>query len=701
MKRKKIVIIGITFLIILSLSIYYILNKEDKNTTLNLLEKQWIEKHKNTVIDIGVINDIPIFNYEGTGVFFDFLDNLEETIGLELNKVPFKYGDNSEVKYAFNVVDKISEDDILIYRDNYVIVTNEKHKYIDLNEIKGLVIGVLSSDLEQASIYLKNTSNNIFKPYDDVDTMFLEITKVQNSGETENETEETKEVNSIDAMLIPKTLYMDRILKREDLYIAYNVTEMSKSYVLTLGTEERLNNILSKFYDKWEKENFVDSFNKHFSDNYFTFKNINKKDVANFRSKRYIYGFVENPPYDIKIHDKLQGYNSAFLKEFAKLAEVEIVYEEFSNNNLMYESFNSNKIDLMLETNTNYKYKMDVYKTIPFYNNMLVVVSNMSNNLVVNSLNSLFDQELMVINNSEIANYLSQKQLKVKSYNNISELVKNIKKESIIVIDKEMYNYYASNKLNDHKVYYEEALPNDYGLVIRDIEENKIFATFLDFYLSFANNKDILNDSYYRLFNIDKKPIILKYLIVSLAVIIIGVSTYFITKTLRNEKDVKLKKIVSKEDKMKYIDQLTSLKNRAYLNDNIEVWDESEIYPQAVIVVDLNKIAYINDNYGHNEGDKVIKEAANILIQNQMENSDIIRTSGNEFLIYLVGYDEKAIVSYVRKLKKELKNISHNFGAAIGYSMIVDAIKTIDDAINEATLEMRDDKEAQEQEERK
>src|SRR5690606_12450686 len=117
---------------------------------------------------------------------------------------------------------------------NYVIVNNEKHKYLDVNEIKGLVIGVLSSDLEQASIYLKNTSNNIFKPYDDVDTMFLEITKVQNSGETENETEETKEVNSIDAMLIPKTLYMDRILKREDLYIAYNVTEMSKSYVLTL-----------------------------------------------------------------------------------------------------------------------------------------------------------------------------------------------------------------------------------------------------------------------------------------------------------------------------------------------------------------------------------------------------------------------------------------------------------------------------------
>jgi len=37
--------------------------------------------------------------------------------------------------------------------------------------------------------------------------------------------------------------------------------------------------------------------------------------------------------------------------------------------------------------------------------------------------------------------------------------------------------------------------------------------------------------------------------------------------------------------------------------------------------------------------------------------------------------------------------LPYGFGAAIGYSMIVDEIKTIDDAINEATLEMRTDKE--------
>ena len=138
---------------------------------------------------------------------------------------------------------------------------------------------------------------------------------------------------------------------------------------------------------------------------------------------------------------------------------------------------------------------------------------------------------------------------------------------------------------------------------------------------------------------------------------------------------------------------LTSLKNRTYLNDNIEKWDNSGVYPQTVVIIDLNNIAYINDNYGHAEGDKIIGEAANILINTQLPNTEIIRTNGNEFLIYMVGYDEKQVISYMKKLTKEFKTLTHGFGAALGYSMITDAIKTVDDAINEATTDMKENKE--------
>ena len=81
---------------------------------------------------------------------------------------------------------------------------------------------------------------------------------------------------------------------------------------------------------------------------------------------------------------------------------------------------------------------------------------------------------------------------------------------------------------------------------------------------------------------------------------------------------------------MRYTDNLTSLKNRNYLNENIPRWDSSEVYPQAIVIVDLNNVAYINDNFGYPEGDKVIVEASGILIKTQLSNSELIRTNGNE-----------------------------------------------------------------------
>ena len=111
------------------------------------------------------------------------------------------------------------------------------------------------------------------------------------------------------------------------------------------------------------------------------------------------------------------------------------------------------------------------------------------------------------------------------------------------------------------------------------------------------------------------------------------------------------------------------------------------------MVIDLNNVKTINDNHGHEEGDKVIKKAASILIVNQEANTDIIRTDGNEFLVYMVGYDENKVVDYMRKIYKELKNLPYGYGCSIGYSMIMDDVKTVDDAINEAMIDMRSKKE--------
>ena len=45
------------------------------------------------------------------------------------------------------------------------------------------------------------------------------------------------------------------------------------------------------------------------------------------------------------------------------------------------------------------------------------------------------------------------------------------------------------------------------------------------------------------------------------------------------------------------------MKALSSLNYNIKQWEENVIYPKSIVIIDLNNVKYINDNYGHEEGD--------------------------------------------------------------------------------------------------
>ena len=70
--------------------------------------------------------------------------------------------------------------------------------------------------------------------------------------------------------------------------------------------------------------------------------------------------------------------------------------------------------------------------------------------------------------------------------------------------------------------------------------------------------------------------------------------------------------------------------------------------------------------------------------------------------IYFKKYEKNKIFGFCtndesqrksKKLRSELSNLPYGYGASVGMSMIFDNIKTIDDAINEAMIDMQSDKE--------
>lgn len=672
MKNKKIILSSVIVLVVLLLGggIFYYFYNQNENTTLTIAEKQWIENNKNKVIDVGVVNDVLALTNDGKGVFFDFLQDLEKDTGLEFNESSYQREEKPNSSYSFRLVSKPTKNDIVFYEDNYVVLSAKNEKYNSLSEMDGKTFGILATDIKHATKYLNGVENIKFQPVQTIAELFA--------------------LKTTDGIIVPKITYLKEILENDKLNLAYHIASFKKSYVLTLGDNNRLNTILKKYSKKWLKDSYEESYHKNFNDSFFGLSSYSEKDRANFKGKRYTYGFVNSVPFDTILNGKLLGMNSNLMKEFAKLSGIEIEYKEYSNYQKLMDAFDSNQIDFFLEATPSKKYKMDVVRTVSPYREEMVVASPLKENIVIQNLYSLEGKTVSVVKNTKMAAMLKKYNIDVTEYDNINELLKNLSDNPYLALDYNSFRYYHNESLKDYKVDYRFDLDKNYQFIIRDIKDNRVFANYFDFYLSFVEENQIMNQSYEQLF-IQKHS----YFVRNLIILVVGFSAiflgYFIIKKLKSREKQKI--VIGKNDKLQYIDILTSLKNRAYLNDHIKEWDDSEVYPQAIIVIDLNNVAYINDNYGHVEGDNIIKEAANKLITTQIENSEIMRTNGNEFLIYLVGYEEKQIVAYIRKLHKEFKDISHGFGAAIGYSMITDAIKTIDDAVNEATLDMRNNKE--------
>lgn len=675
MNKKKVIIVTFIVTVFLAItgSLWYYLTKEDNKTSLTLIEKQWIEKNKNRIYDFGLPINIPMFTSNGSGIIFDFLKDLETNTGLVINRVSYEKG-STIPEYAMRIKNSLDKNDILIYKDTYAIVTKNSVKYNSLSEIKDLNIKVLKGEDEALAFYLSDNEN-------------LKITVFDSSTDLLSNVTTDK-----DAIIVPKTEYLKQIIENNNLNIAYNLNDLPIYYTITLGSNDKLNTILTKFYNKWKTGGYDKSYNNNFASTYFQASAVSALEEQQFRSKTYKYGYIINTPFDTIINNKLEGINTDIIDSFSHLSGITIESTMYGSYEELVKAFENNEIDFFMN-GSNRKLNEDVYDTISVYDEKIVIVSHNDNDSIIDSVNSLKGKKVNAIKDSKIMTYLEERGVEVIESSNSSSMMNKLDKNSIIALDKTSYNFYRQKDLKDYKIDYEFPLKKEYDFTFKKNDENKVFRNFFNFYLSYINEKVTINNTLYKLTNIKENSNLLGELIGVSVISGLLILSLLTLKNISKRTKNKFKKHLTKEEKLKYIDMLTSLKNRNYLNDNINVWDESEIYPQAVIVVDLNDISYINDNYGHAEGDEVIKEAANILIKNQLPNTEIIRTNGNEFLVYLVGYDERQVVAHLKKLNKELRDLKHGYGSASGHSMILDGIKTIDDAINEATIEMRNNKE--------
>lgn len=679
LKKKWFVIIPLLIVVSLFIGLYYYYYREDKDA-LTATDRKWLEQQQNQVIDFYVPDNYPI--YGGTGVFRIFINDFSKTTGLEFNIVPYEKEekiDNNE--YKFRIIenkDKLSSNDLLLQEDVYVVYGKTKGMFNSLSQIDNKTIGVLSTDSDEITYYLKTYTNIKLKVYEKIDLMTKDY-----------------EDNKIDMIIICKNMYLDKTINNEKYNIKHVFTEFTKKIVFTLNensSNKKMNEIFEKYYNNWKKNSYLkiynDSILSYFFENY---KDINDKSRTEFLTKTYTYGYVENLPYEKVSKDVLYGISGEYINRMLRLSNsLTINYKKYKTIDELKKSIVNGEVDIYFNyfNFEDQKYQSTNSSFIEKY----VVLGRVKDNYVINSFESMKGLKISILDNNSIYNFFKDNSKTILTpEKNINSLLKN-SDSNLIVLDKEVYDFYKHDKFDNYDLLFESNMTNEYNFMIKSDQSNKIFYDVFNYIMSTNSyynyrNRGInsLNISIWETSSFQDLYLIL--LFITLGPLILLTVLYIAYK---NRKKIK---VIRKDEKRKYIDMLTSLKNRNYLNFNINLWNESNRFPQAVIIADLNNVKYVNDNYGHSEGDRLIVEAASILINAQLENSEIIRTDGNEFLIYLVGYSEQQVSAYAKKLFKEFKSLPYQFGAAIGYSMILDEIKSIDDAINEAVLEMKKNKE--------
>ncbi len=144
-------------------------------------------------------------------------------------------------------------------------------------------------------------------------------------------------------------------------------------------------------------------------------------------------------------------------------------------------------------------------------------------------------------------------------------------------------------------------------------------------------------------------------------------------------------------------DELTELPNRRYINSFLE--NRLKEYknlsiPFALIMIDIDNFKRVNDTYGHDTGDEVLKNVSKTLGMALRKNDLVGRWGGEEFIAVLTGIDEKEAMKACEKIRSLVEHSVTNYNdgtlsvtISVGLTMFNEedtletALKRVDEAM--------------------
>lgn len=145
---------------------------------------------------------------------------------------------------------------------------------------------------------------------------------------------------------------------------------------------------------------------------------------------------------------------------------------------------------------------------------------------------------------------------------------------------------------------------------------------------------------------------------------------------------INLKKALENMTKLSITDALTGIYNRIKFNE--ELYSSIEKFREkaekfSLIMFDIDHFKKVNDNFGHDVGDKVLIEICK-RVKNSIRKKDIFaRWGGEEFILLVPEEDEKFTVLLAERLRKEIEKKDFEISGKITCSFGVASFLQMDD----------------------
>ena len=135
--------------------------------------------------------------------------------------------------------------------------------------------------------------------------------------------------------------------------------------------------------------------------------------------------------------------------------------------------------------------------------------------------------------------------------------------------------------------------------------------------------------------------------------------TRFIESQKIRSQSIRLSAYSKRLKNLSETDALTTIHNRHYLN----LWiSKANLLPNplnlAFVMLDIDRFKQINDSFGHDVGDSVIRQVAKVLLTHQPKNSQLIRYGGEEFLLIIPANDINRLVFDVESIRTKCSDIT-------------------------------------------